>query len=137
LAPTVDDVEITRLVDTAIYYLEGYSAEDARGEFQVLTLWLALVNIEHAILCLRLTDRTFSHLSGGRGRALSNKKRKKISPRKKDTLETYKIGRSIQEITSGLASIKIASKDSNEFLSELRSCRDVLVKAIRRHSSIS
>jgi hypothetical protein len=27
----VDDVEITRLVDTAIYYLEKYSAGNARG----------------------------------------------------------------------------------------------------------
>jgi hypothetical protein len=103
----------------------------------VSTLWLALVNVEHAILSLRRTDRTFSHLSGGRGRALSNKKRKKISPGKKDSPETYKIGRCIQEITSKLGGIKTTSKDSNEFLSELRACRDVLVKAIRRHSSIS
>jgi hypothetical protein len=137
LAPTVDDVEITRLVDTAIYYLEGYSEADARGEIRALALWLALVNVEHAILWIRLTDRAQSHLSRSRGHALSIKKRKKISQRKKDSPETYKIGRCIQEITSKLASIKTTSKDSNEFLSELRACRDVLVKAIRRHSSIS
>jgi hypothetical protein len=133
----VDDVEITRLVDTAIYYLEKYSTGNARGGIQGLTLWLAFVNVEHAILCFRLTDRALSHLSGGRGRALSNKKRKGIRPRKKDSPETYMIRRCIQEITSRLASIKTTSKDSNEFLSELRACRDVLVKAIRRHSSIS
>jgi hypothetical protein len=132
-----DDVEITLLVDTAIYYLEKYNAGNARGEIQGLTLWLALVNVEHAILCLRLTDRALSHLSGGRGRALSNKKRKEIHPRKKDSPETYMIGRCIEEITSRLAGIEKTSKDSNEFLSELRACRDVLVKAIRRHSSIS
>jgi hypothetical protein len=133
----VDDVEVTRLVDTAIYYLGKYSAGNARGEIQGLTLWLAFVNVEHAILCLRLTDRTLSNLSGGRGHALSNKKRKEIRPRKKGSSETYMIGRCIHEITSRLASIKTTSKDSDEFLSELRSCRDVLVKAIRRHSSIS
>jgi hypothetical protein len=133
----VDDVEITRLVDTAIYYLGKYSAGNVRGGIQGSTLWLALVNVEHAILCLRLTDRALSHLSGGRGRASSNKKRKGIRPRKKDSPESYMIGRCIQEISSRLASIKTTSKDSNEFLSELRACRDVLVKAIRRHSSIS
>jgi hypothetical protein len=133
----VDDIEITRLVDAAICYLEKYSAGNARGELQGLTLWLALVNVEHAILCLRLTDRTLGHLSGGRGRALSNKKRKGIRPRKNDSPETHIIERCIQEITSRLASIKTTSMDSDEFLSELRACRDVLVKAIRRHSSIS
>jgi hypothetical protein len=132
----VDDIEITRLVDTAISYLEKYSAGNARGEIQGLTLWLALVNVEHAILCLRLTDRALDHLSGGRGRALSNKKRKGIRPRKKDSPETHTIGRCIQEITSRLTSIKTTSMDSDDFLSELRTCRDVLVKAIRRHSSI-
>ena len=133
----VDDVEITRLVDTAIYYLEKSSAGNERGEIQGLTLWLALVNVEHAILCLRLTDRALSHLSGGHGRALYNKKRKEIRPRKKDSPETYKIARSVQEITSRLASIKTTSKDSDEFLSELRACRDGLIEAIRKHSSIS
>jgi hypothetical protein len=133
----VDDVEITRLVDTAIYYLEKSSAGNEWGGIQGLNLWLALVNVEHAILCLRLTDRAQSHLSGGRGRALSNKKRKEIRPRKKDSPETYKIGRPIQEITSRLASIKTTSKDSDEFLSELRACRDGLIEAMRRHSSIS
>ena len=133
----VDDVEITRLVDTAIYYLEKSSAGNERGEIQWLNLWLALVNVEHAILCLRLTDRALSHLSGGRGRALYNKKRKEIRPRKKDSPGTYKIARSIQEITSRLASIKTTSKDSDEFLSELRACRDGLIEAMRRHSSIS
>ena len=133
----VDDVEITRLVDIAIYYLEKSSAGNEQVEIQGLTLWLALVNVEHAILCLRLTDSALSHLSGGRGRALYNKKRKEIRPRKKDSPETYKIARSIQEITSRLASIKTTSKDSDEFLSELRACRDGLVEAMRRDSSIS
>jgi hypothetical protein len=133
----VDNIEITRLVDTAIYYLEKYRAKNAPGQNQGLTLWLALVNVEHAILCLRLTDSALSQLSEGRGRAFSNKKRKEIRPRKKDSQETYMIGRCIQEIISRLASIKTTSKDSDESLSELRACRDVLVKAIRRHSSIS
>jgi hypothetical protein len=132
-----DDVEITRLVDTAINYLEKYSAGNARGEIQGLTLWFALVNVEHAILCLRLTDSALSHFPGGRGHALSNKKRKEIRPRKKVSPEIYKIGRSIQEITSRLASIKTTSKNSDEFLSELRACRDGLVEAMRKHSSIS
>ena len=131
------DAEITRLVNTAIYCLEKYSSENARGGSQRFNLWLALVNVEHAILCLRLTDRALNHLSGSRGHALSNKKRKEIRPRKKDLPETYKIGRCIEEITSRLASVEKTSKDSDEFLSELRACRDVLVKAISRNSSIS
>ena len=49
------DLEITHLVDTAIYYLEKHIARTASREIQGLTLWLAFVNIEHAILCLRLT----------------------------------------------------------------------------------
>jgi hypothetical protein len=133
----VYDIEITHLVDTAIYYLEKYIAGNARGEIEGLTLWLALVNVEHAILCLRLTDSALSHLSGGRGHALSNKKRKEIRPRRKNSPETYLIGRCIEGIFSRLASIEKTSKDSDEILSELRACRDDLVKAIRIQSSIS
>lgn len=135
--PIVDDVEITRLVDTAIYYLEKYTTRDARGEIQGLTLWLALVNVEHAILCLRLTDSAPSHISGSAGGAMPRKKRKEIRPRKQKSLETYMIGRSIKEITSRLTNVKTTRKDSDELFSELRGCRDVLVRIIRRHSSDS
>ena len=137
MAPIVDDVEIRRLVDTAIYYLERYITRNARGEIQGLTLWLALVNIEHAILCLRLTDSFASHMSGSAGRALSHKKRKEVRTRKKNSSETHMTEKSIEEITSRLVKVNSTSKDSKKLLSELRACRDVLVKAIRRHSSIS
>jgi hypothetical protein len=135
--PIVDDPEITRLVDTSMYYLEKYITRTASGEIQELTLWLALVNIEHAILCLRLTDRAASSISGSAGRTSSHKKRKEVRPRKQNSSETYTIGKSIEEIALRLANIKTTPKDSVKLLSELRACRDILVKAIKRYSSIS
>jgi hypothetical protein len=136
--PIVDDPEITRLVGAAIYYLEQYITRNARGDIQGLTLWLALVNVEHAILCLRLTDRVEDSMSGSANRASSHKKSKEVRPRKQNSSETYTIGKSIEEITLRLANVKNTSKsNSAKLLSELRACRDILVKAIRRHSSIS
>jgi hypothetical protein len=137
LAPIVDDVEVTSLIDTAIYYLVKYISKNARGDIQGLTLWLALVNVEHAILCLRLTDRAENTMSGSAYRASSHRERKEVRPRKQNSSDTYTIGKSIEEITLRLASVKTTSKDSAKLLSELRACRDILVKAIRRNSSIS
>lgn len=137
MAPIADDLEITRLVDTAIYCLEKYITRTAAGEIQELTLWLAFVNVEHAILCLRLTDSAANQVSGGPGRASSYKKRTEVRPRKQNSSETYLIGKSIEKVISRLANVKTTPKDYEELLSELRSCRDVLVKAIGGHSPIS
>jgi hypothetical protein len=133
----VYDLEITRLVDTAIYYLEKYISRTTPGEIQRLTLWLAFVNVEHAILCLRLTPTAASPMYGSAGRASAHKKRMEVSPRKRNTSEPYKIRKYIEEINSRLANVKTASNDYEELLYELRACRDLLVKAIRSHSSIS
>lgn len=136
MAPIADDLEITSLVGTAIYCLEKYITRTAAGEIQELTLWLAFVNVEHAILCLRLTDSA-NQVSGGPGRASSYKKRTEVRPRKQNSSETYLIGKSIEKVISRLANVKTTPKDYEELLSELRSCRDVLVKAIGGHSPIS
>jgi hypothetical protein len=123
------DLEITHLVDTAIYYLEKHIARTASREIQGLTLWLAFVNVEHAILCLKLTGsgaRGASHVYGSARRGSSHKKSTKIRPRKLTSSETCSLGKYI----------KTTSDDYEKLLSELRACRDLLVSAIRRYSSI-
>lgn len=131
------DLEITHLVDTAIYYLEKHITRTASREIQGLTLWLAFVNVEHAILCLKLTGSGASHVYGSAGRGSSHKKGTKIRPRKLTSSEIYSIGKCVEVITARLAKIKTASDDYEQLLFELRACRDLLVNAIRRYSSIS
>jgi hypothetical protein len=133
------DLEITHLVDTAIYYLEKHIARTASGEIQGLTLWLAFVNVEHAILCLKLTGsdaRGASHVYGSASRGSSHKKSIKIRPRKLTSSEAYSLEKYVEVITARLAKIKTTSDDYEKLLSELRACRDLLVSAIRRYSSI-
>lgn len=133
------DLEITHLVDTAIYYLEKHIARTASREIQGLTLWLAFVNIEHAILCLKLTGsdaRGASHMYGSASRGSSHKKSAKFRPRKIKSSEANSLGKYVELITARLAKIKTTSDDYEKSLSELRTCRDLLVSAIRRYSSI-
>ncbi len=133
------DLEITHLVDTAIYYLEKHIARTASREIQGLTLWLAFVNVEHAILCLKLTGsdaRGASHVYGSASRGSSHKKSAKFRPRKLTSSEAYSLGKYVELITARLAKIKTTSDDYEKLLSELRACRDLLVSAIRRYSSI-
>ena len=89
------DLEITHLVDMAIYYLEKHIARTTSREIQGLTLWLAFVNVEHAILCLKLTGsgvRGASHVYGSASRGSYHKKSAKFRPRKLSSSEAYSLG---------------------------------------------
>jgi hypothetical protein len=130
------DLDITHLVDTAIYYLEKHITRTASREIHGLTLWLAFVNVEHAILCLKLKGSGASHVYGSADHGSSHKNSTKICPRKLTSSETYSIGKYVEVITARLTKIKTTSDDYEELLSELRTCRDLLVSAIRRYSSI-
>lgn len=133
------DLEITHLVDTAIYYLEKHVARTASREIQGLTLWLAFVNIEHAILCLKLTGsdaRGVSHMYGSASRGSSHKKSAKFRPRRLTSSEANSLGKYVELITARLAKIKTTSDNYEKSLFELRTCRDLLVSAIRRYSTI-
>ena len=98
-----------------------------------IILWLAYVNVEHAILSLKLTCGHTGNKYGLRCKEYSYKKRKKAIRTKETFSKSYTIEDCVYKVNLRLTNIKKISDNYEALLSELRVCRDLLVKAIESY----
>jgi hypothetical protein len=133
LVPARKVGEVTYLIDKATHFLEEQLSIKTPKTRSDMILWLAYVNIEHAILSLKLrcgSTRTTYSLSNKR----SNYKKRKNAILTKETFsKSYTIEDCVNQVNLRLTNIKITSDNYEASLLELRACRDLLVKAIESY----
>ena len=77
--PARKDGEVTYLIDKAIYFLEKHLSKKTPKTRSDMILWLAYVNVEHAILSLKLTCGHTGNKYGLIHKESSHKKHKRYS----------------------------------------------------------
>ena len=131
--PARKDGEVTYLIDKANHFLEEHLSKKTPKTRSDIILWLAYVNVEHAILSLKLTCGHTGNKYGLSHKGSSYKKRKKAIRTKETFSKSYSIEDCVYKVNLRLTNIKNVSDNYDEMLSELKVCRDHLVKAIERY----
>ena len=131
--PARKDGEVTYLIDKANHFLEEHLSKKTPKTRSDIILWLAYVNVEHAILSLKLTCGQTGNKYGLSHKGSSYKKRKKAIRTKETFSKSYSIEDCVYKVNLRLTNIKNVSDNYEAMLSELRICRDHLVKAIERY----
>ena len=133
LLPIRKDGEVTYLVDKATHFLEEHLSKKKPKTRSDIILWLAYVNVEHAILSLKLTCGHTGNKRGLSHMGSSYKKRKKAIRTKEIFSKSYTIEDCVYNVNLRLTNIKKISDNYEALLYELRVCRDLLVKAIESY----
>jgi len=131
--PARKDGEVTYLIDKATHFLEEHLTKKMPKTRSDMILWLAYVNVEHAILSLKLTCGHTGNKYGLSHKGSSYKKRKKAIRTTETFSKSYTIEDCVYKVNLRLTNIKNISDNYEAFLSELRVCRDHLVKAIESY----
>lgn len=132
--PARKDGEVTNLIDKATHFLEQHLSKKTPKTRSDIILWLAYVNVEHAILSLKLTCGQTGNKDGLNHSGSSYKKRKKAFRTKETFSKSYTIEDCVYKVNLRLTKIRNISDNYEALLYELRVCRDLLVKAIESHS---
>jgi hypothetical protein len=131
--PARKDGDVTYLINKATHLLEEHLSKKMPKTRSDIILWLAYVNVEHAILSLKLTCGHAGNKYGLRHKEYSYKKRKKAIRTKGTFSKSYTIEDCVYKVNLRLTNIKKISDNYEALLSELRVCRDLLVKAIESY----
>lgn len=132
--PLRKEGEVTHLIDKATLFLDEHVSKKTPKTRSDMILWLAYVNVEHAILSLKLRCGHTGHKYGLTYKGSSNKKSKKGIRTKEAFSKTYTIEDCVYKVNSRLTNIENMSDNYEALLSELRVCRDLLVSAIESYS---
>ena len=132
--PARKDGEVTNLIDKATHFLEQHLSKKTPKTRSDIILWLAYVNVEHAILSLKLTYGHTGNKDGLSHSGSSYKKRKKALRTKETFSKSSTIEDCVYKVNLRLTKIRNISDNYEALLYELRVCRDLLVKAIQGHS---
>jgi hypothetical protein len=133
LVPARKYGEVTYLIDKANHYLEEYLSKKTPKTRSDMILWLAYVNVEHAILSLKLTRGDTGNKYALIYKGSSYKKLKKATRTKETFSKSYTIEDCVYKVNLRLTNIKKIFGNYEALLSELRVCRDLLVKAIESY----
>ena len=133
LVPTRKDGGVTYLIDKATHFLDEHLSKKKPKTRSDMVLWLAYVNVEHAILSLKLTCGHTGNKYGLSHKGSTTMKRKKAIRTKETFSKSYTIEDCVYKVNLKLTNIKKISDNYEALLFELRVCRDLLVKAIESY----
>jgi hypothetical protein len=134
LVPTRKDGRVTYLIDKATHFLDEHLSKKTPKTRSDMALWLAYVNVEHAILSLKLTCGHTGNKYGLNHKASTTTKRKKAIRTNENFSKSYTLEDCVYKVNLKLTNIKKISDNYEALLFELRVCRDLLVKAIESYT---